>query len=102
MTVSKTPDQLMNDVARVFYDQTMARRLYGLEEAMEVVASFKDLPPGVYECFGGALRGGMYRSELARSVTESFAHAHSILDVLRREPDAALVLLTCTPTEEPA
>jgi len=91
----------MNDVARVFYDQTMARRHYGLEEAMEVMASFKDLPEGIYECFGGALRGGMYRNELVRSVTESFKNAHSVLDVLRREPDAALELLTKTPTGEP-
>ena len=90
----KTPDQLRNDTARVFYDQTPARPHYGLEEAMGVVASFDDPPNVMDECFGGALRGGMYRNELVRCVTESFAYAHSILEVLRREPEAALELLT--------
>ncbi len=92
----KSPEQLRNDIARVFYDQTPARPRYGLEEAVALVASFKDLPNVVDECFGGALRGGMYRNELVRCVTDSFKNAQQVLDVLRKEPDAALDLLTKT------
>jgi hypothetical protein len=87
----KTPDQLRNDIARVFYDQTPARPHYGLEEAVALVASFE---PNVFdECFGGSLRGGLYKYEVARSCKESFHYAEQVLDALRREPDAALELL---------
>jgi hypothetical protein len=100
VTKPKTTDQLLNDVARVFYDQTRARWNYGLEEAMETVESYKNIPEGFYECFGGALRGGMYRHELAQSVNDSFKHAQNVLNVLRKEPDAALELLTEPPETE--
>lgn len=91
----KTAEQLRNDVARVFYDMSVCRRHYGLEEAVKVVESFKDLPPGVInECFGGALRGGTYRAELSQTVRNSFQFADDVLGVLRDEPDAALELLT--------
>lgn len=90
----KTVEELRADLARVFFDRTGVRKLYGFEEAQATLREIDAGPQVIDECFGGSLKGGMYKDQLRAAVASAFEGADKIIAALREQPEAALELLT--------
>jgi hypothetical protein len=94
MRRTKTPAQLRMDIARVFFNRTDVRKCYGLEEAVALLREIDAGPHAFDECFGGSLKGGMYKHELRSTLTAVFKDTDAVIAALREQPDTTLDILT--------
>ncbi len=90
----KTVEELRADLARVFFDRMSARKWYGFEEAQATLREIDAGPQVIDECFGGSLKGGLYKNDLRTAVASAIEGADKIIAALREQPEAALELLT--------
>lgn len=102
MRRTKTIEQLRMDIARVFFDRTPVRRCYSLEEAVTLLRDIDAGPHRFDECFGGSLKGGMYKHELRSTLTAVFDDTDAVIAALRKQPDTTLDIVTAAEPEEAA